>query len=44
LPKLFTAPGAKAENENTRKEAWDKDPFERMKESFNFFVSCGLEA
>ena len=25
-------------------EAWDKDAFECMKESFDFLVSCGLEA
>jgi sugar phosphate isomerase/epimerase len=25
-------------------EAWDKDPFECMKESFDFLVGCGLQA
>ena len=25
-------------------ETWDKDPFECMKESFDFLISCGLEA
>jgi sugar phosphate isomerase/epimerase len=25
-------------------EAWDKGPFECMKESFDFMRSCGLEA
>ena len=25
-------------------EAWDKDPFECMKESFDFLIGCGLDA